>query len=143
MEQINHRNAVGLVERAVAEALAIQSPSSIAVVDSGRNLVAFARMDGAPLASIDICIGKAYTARSLNMSTADLGDLVQPGQPLFGIALANRTAPLVTFGGGVPIKLDGEVVGAIGVAGGTPEQDTEVAQKTLATWDANAQEVIE
>ncbi len=136
MERVNCRNALGLVETAIGAASAIRSPSSIAVVDSGRNLVAFARMDGAPLASIDICIGKAYTARSLNMPTAELDGLVQPGQPLFGIALANRATPLVTFGGGIPIELDGEVVGAIGVAGGTPQQDVEVAQKAIAAWDA-------
>lgn len=136
MERITCRNALGLVQAAMDVASNIQSPSSVAVVDSGRNLVAFARMDGAPLASIDICIGKAYTARSLNMPTADLDGLVQPGQPLFGIALAHHTTPLVTFGGGIPIELDGEVVGAIGVAGGTPKQDAEVAQKAIARWDS-------
>ena len=133
MERVTAMMAWQLAEQALQAAEDIQSPSSVAVVDSGRNLVAFVRMDQAPLASIEISMGKAYTARSLNMPTADLDAVVQPGQPLYGLAIAHRI-PLVTFGGGLPIELNGEIVGGIGVAGGTPEQDAGVAHAALAEW---------
>lgn len=126
MERLTLTMAQELVNAAVTAARRIPSPSSVAVVDSGRNLLAFARMDGAPLASIEISMGKAFTARSLNMPTADLDPLVQPGQPLYGLAVTHQR-PLVTFGGGLPIVLEGEIVGAIGVAGGTTDHDAAVA----------------
>ncbi len=134
MERITTAASLRLIEYALQAAKSIQSPSSVAVVDSGRNLMAFVRMDLAPLASIEIAVGKAYTARSLNMPTADLDKIIQPGQPLYGLALAHGT-PLVTFGGGVPIEMDGEIVGGIGVAGGTPEQDAQVAHVALSEWE--------
>ncbi len=115
-----------VIRAAVEKARAINSPSSIAVVDSGRNLLAFVRMDGALLASIEISIGKAYTARSLNMKTSDLAAYTQPGAPLFGLEVTHRQ-PLVIFGGGAPLSVDGTIIGAIGVAGGTVDQDEEVA----------------
>ncbi|MHB8796412.1 MAG: GlcG/HbpS family heme-binding protein [Candidatus Nanopelagicales bacterium] len=123
----------GMAEKAIAAGLAkaeeMGSPSSIAVIDSGRELVAFARMDGALLASAEISQAKAYTARSLNSATKDVGGWAQPGGPLYGLETAHLSAgrALVTFGGGVPITVDGEVVGAVGVAGGSPDQDHEVA----------------
>jgi len=107
----------------------IGSPSSVAVVDAGRELVAFARMDEALLASVAISQAKAYTARSLNASTKDVESLAQPGAPLFGLHTAHLAVgrSLVTFGGGVPVTVDGAIVGAIGVAGGSPDQDHEIA----------------
>jgi uncharacterized protein GlcG (DUF336 family) len=99
----------------------------IAVVDEGNNLVAFQRMDGAWLGSIDIAHGKAYTARAFNMPTKDLAPLCQPGQPLFGLQASND-GRLIIFAGGIPLERDGEVVGAIGVSGGSVEQDQEVAE---------------
>jgi uncharacterized protein GlcG (DUF336 family) len=123
-----------VAEAALAKAREIGSPSSIAVLDAGRELVAFARMDGAPLASVPISQAKAYTARSLNSATRDLNGLTQPGGPLFGLEVSHLAAgrALVTFGGGVPITVDGEVIGAIGVAGGTPDQDHEIAEAGAA-----------
>ncbi len=122
-----------MAQRALAAALAkaeeIGSPSSVAVVDSGRELVAFGRMDGALLASAEISQAKAYTARSLNTATKDVGAWAQPGGPLYGIETAHMAAgrALVTFGGGVPITVGGVVIGAVGVAGGSPDQDHEIA----------------
>lgn len=104
---------------------------NIAVVDEGNNLVAFARMDGAWLGRIDIAQGKAYTARAFDMPTRDLAPLCQPGQPLFGIHTSNQ-GRLVIFPGGVPLQAGGAVVGAVGVSGGTVEQDQEVAQAGAA-----------
>jgi uncharacterized protein GlcG (DUF336 family) len=113
-------------------------PSSVAVVDSGRNLVAFARMEGALLASIEISQNKAYTARSMNSDTGALQEYTQPGAPFYGLETSHGR-PLITFGGGLPITAsDGEVVGAVGVAGGSADQDAAVAH---AAVDAIAQAV--
>lgn len=105
----------------------LNSPSSVAIVDGGRNLLGFLRMDGALLASIEISQGKAYTARSLNMKTGDIMPLVQPGGQLYGMENSHRQ-PLVVFAGGVPISKGGEIVGAVGVAGGAPNDDEAIAQ---------------
>ncbi len=120
-----------VLDSAIAKAEELGSPSSIAVVDAGRELVAFARQDGALLASTEISQNKAYTARSLNMATKDVGPLTQPGQPLFGLETTHQR-PLVSFGGGRPLAAGDEIVGAIGVAGGTPDQDDEVASAGAA-----------
>lgn len=99
---------------------------NIAVVDAGANLTAFIRMDGAFLGSVDIAIKKAKTARFFNMPTGKLGELAQPGKPLFNIEFSN--GGLITFPGGLPIKdKDGNVIGAIGVSGSTVEDDHAVA----------------
>src|SRR3954471_5994234 len=111
--------------RRAAEAIGVAM--NIAVVDDGNNLVAFERMDGAWLGSIDIAQGKAYTARAFDMSTRDLAPLCQPGQSLFGIHATND-GRLVVFAGGIPLEKNGEVVGAIGVSGGAVEQDQVVAE---------------
>ncbi len=99
---------------------------NIAVVDSGANLKAFTRMDGSFLGSIDVSIKKAKTARYFDMPTGDLGKLTQPGGVIYNIELSNNG--LITFPGGVPLKdKDGKVIGAIGVSGGTIDDDHEVA----------------
>jgi uncharacterized protein GlcG (DUF336 family) len=119
--------ALHVVESARRQAASIGVAMNIAVVDEGNNLVAFQRMDGAWLGSIDIAQGKAYTARAFDMSTRDLAPLCQPGNPLFGIHASND-GRLVVFPGGIPLVRDGDVVGAIGVSGGAVEQDHVVAQ---------------
>lgn len=104
---------------------------NIAIVDAGGNLKAFMRMDGAFLASIDIAIKKAKTARSLNMSTYELSKLAQPGQELYGIEVTN--GGMAIFGGGELIKnKDGLIIGAIGVSGGSVAEDMSVAQAGAA-----------
>ena len=134
MSTVSYDQGVAAIAAAIAKAEEIGSPSSIAVIDTGRELVSFARMDGALLASVAISQAKAYTARSLNSATKDVSGWAQPGGPLYGIETAHLAAgrALVTFGGGVPIVVDGEVVGAIGVAGGSPDQDHEVASAGAA-----------
>ena len=98
----------------------------IAVVDAGANLKAFVRMDGAFLGSIDISIKKAKTARLFNMPTGKLGELAQPGKPLFNIEFSN--GGLITFPGGLPLKdKSGNIIGAVGVSGSSVEDDHEVA----------------
>ncbi|WP_034058139.1 GlcG/HbpS family heme-binding protein [Lacinutrix jangbogonensis] len=105
----------------------IDTKMNIAIVDAGANLLAFARMDGAWLGSLDISIKKAKTARYFDMNTGIIGELSQPGQPLFNIEHSNNG--LITFPGGVPIKnAAGEVIGAIGVSGSSVENDHAVAE---------------
>jgi uncharacterized protein GlcG (DUF336 family) len=116
-----------VIDSARRAADAIGVAMNIAVVDEGNNLVAFERMDGAWLGSIDIAQGKAYTARAFDMSTKDLAPLCQPGESLFGIHASND-GRLVVFPGGIPLERNGEVVGAIGVSGGAVEQDHVVAE---------------
>ena len=108
------------------KAAAINCPMNIAVCDAATETKGFLRMDGAWIGSIDIAMKKARTARDFNMDTRDIGPLCQPGQPLYGIEHSNQG--LITFGGGVVLKnTAGTIVGAIGVSGGSVEQDHEVA----------------
>ncbi|NQX13234.1 heme-binding protein [Microbacteriaceae bacterium VKM Ac-2855] len=99
---------------------------NIAVVDAGGNLKAFERMDGAWLGSIDIAIRKARTARFFDMESGAIGTLSQPGGSLYQIEVSN--GGLISFPGGIPLRVDGEIVGAIGVSGSTVEDDRDVAQ---------------
>ncbi|HZK50233.1 MAG TPA: heme-binding protein [Actinomycetota bacterium] len=123
--------AQDVVEAARKKAEEIGVPMNIAVVDAGNNLTAFARMDGAWLGSIDIAQNKAYTARAFDMSTQDLAPAAQPNQPLFGIHASNQ-GQLIIFAGGIPLKSGDEIIGAIGVSGGSVEQDHEVAEAGVA-----------
>lgn len=102
----------------------IGQPMCIAVVDGGANLVVFARMDETLLAALDIALKKAVTTVGFQKETRELGPLAQPGAPLFGIAAVGATV----FGGGVPLTGEGgRVAGGVGVSGGSPEQDHDVA----------------
>ncbi|TPI41331.1 heme-binding protein [Mesorhizobium sp. B3-1-6] len=126
-ESITAKAAQGGIEAAVKRATQIGVPMSIAIIDSGRALVGFLRMDKALLGSIEIAQAKAFTARTVNARTSDLMPLVQPGAPFYGLEVSHRQ-PMVIFGGGVPITHRGEVIGAIGVSGGSAEQDVDVAE---------------
>jgi len=117
-------------EKAIAaakdKAASIDTKMNIAIVDAGANLVAFARMDGAWLGSLDISIKKAKTARFFDMNTGSIGELSQPGGSLYNIEHSN--GGLISFPGGIPIKnKSGEVIGAIGVSGSSVENDHTVA----------------
>lgn len=127
MSELTAEQVQAALKAGIAKAKELNSPSSIAVIDAGRNLVGFLRMDGALLASIEISQGKAYTARSLNMKTGDVTQYVQPGGPFYGMETSHRQ-PLVVFGGGVPVTRNGQVVGAVGVAGGMIPDDEAVAE---------------
>ncbi|OAN41874.1 GlcG/HbpS family heme-binding protein [Mycolicibacterium iranicum] len=119
------KQANEILVAAQAKAAEINVPMNIAVVDDGNNLLAFARMDGAWLGSIDIAQNKAYTARAFDMATQDLAPMCQPGQPLFGIEASNH-GRLIIFAGGIPVLDGDDVIGAVGVSGGTPDQDHQV-----------------
>jgi uncharacterized protein GlcG (DUF336 family) len=115
-----------VIAAAEAKAADIEQPMNIAVVDSGGNLVAHVRMDRAWLGSIDIAINKAYTARAFDIATKDLAEHSQSGGQFFGIHASNQ-GRIMIFAGGVPLTRGEEVVGAIGVSGGSGEQDHAVA----------------
>ncbi len=110
-----------------AKAEEISSPSNIAVVDAGGNLVAHARMDGAWIGSVDIAINKAFTARALDVSTEELAADAAPGNQFYGVHASNH-GRIMIFAGGIPVQQGGQIVGAVGVSGGTGEQDKTVAQ---------------
>jgi uncharacterized protein GlcG (DUF336 family) len=120
-----------LIAAAEARAAQIGQPMNIAVVDAGGNLIAHVRMDGAWIGSIDISINKAFTARAFDISTKDLGDNSQPGEQFYGIHASNG-GRIMIFAGGIPLKQGGQVVGAIGVSGGSGEQDQSVAEAGAA-----------
>lgn len=126
-ESVTLETARTVIDAARAKAEEIGTPMDIAVVDAGGNLTAFARMDGAWLGSIDIAMGKAYTARAFDMPTDALGAEAQVGEQIFGINTTNDGS-IVIFGGGIPLADGDRIVGAVGVSGGLVAQDVEVAQ---------------
>jgi uncharacterized protein GlcG (DUF336 family) len=130
---VSLQDARRVIAAAEKKAEQIRQPMNIAVADEGGNLVAHVRMDGAWLGSIDISINKAYTARAFDISTKDLAAHSQSGGQFFGIHASNR-GRIMIFAGGVPLKRDGKVVGAIGVSGGSGEQDHSVAEAGAAAF---------
>ena len=111
----------------VAKAQSINVPMNIAVVDATTYLLHFTRMPGAKLTSIDIAINKAFTAAGHKNPTHTYKEVVWPGGAAYGINNSNGGRFMI-IGGGLPIRINGEVVGAIGCSTGTPTQDQEVAQ---------------
>jgi glc operon protein GlcG len=107
------------------------APSAIAVVDSAGDLLAFQRMDRVRPASADLAIGKARTAARLQRPTADIEDNINHGRTAF------VTADIMALRGGMPIRVNGEVVGAVGVAGLSKEADTEIANTAAAALSPN------
>ena len=124
---ITLKEANQIIHAAQEKAIALGQPQNIAVVDGGGHLVAFARMDQAWLGSIDIAIKKAWTVRAFDVSTEELSLLAQPGKPFYGIHASNDGKVMI-FAGGVPLKRGDQVVGAVGVSGGTGTQDQAVAK---------------
>ncbi|HEY0233151.1 MAG TPA: heme-binding protein [Dokdonella sp.] len=122
-----------VIAAAEAKAREIGQPMNIAVADEGANQVAHVRMDGAWLGSIDISINKAFTSRAFDISTKELAHPSQPGQQFFGIQLADHGRVMI-FAGGIPLKRNGKVVGAIGVSGGSGDQDQAVAEAGAAAF---------
>jgi uncharacterized protein GlcG (DUF336 family) len=141
MERLMTQQAITLavarqiIEAGEAKAAEIGQPMNIAVVDAGGNLVAHVRMDNAWLGSVDIAINKAFTSRAFDISTKELADLSQPGKDFFGIQRADG-GKVMTFAGGLPLKNETGIVGAVGVSGGTGKQDQAVAEAAAAAYAA-------
>jgi uncharacterized protein GlcG (DUF336 family) len=115
------------ISAAEMRATEIGQHMNIAVVDEGGNLVSHVRMDGAWIGSIDIAINKAFTSRAFDISTRDLAQHSQSGGQFFGIHVSNH-GRVIVFAGGMPLKRKGKIVGALGVSGGSGEQDHTVAK---------------
>lgn len=130
MPHITLAQADTVMTAARAKAVEIGQPMNIAIVDDGGHLVAFARMDGAIKASIDISTRKARTSVMMNLPTSALSQITQPGAELWG--LEATSGGLVTFGGGVLLVDSGRTIGAIGVSAGSVEQDVAVADAGAA-----------
>ncbi|HEV2863274.1 MAG TPA: heme-binding protein [Pyrinomonadaceae bacterium] len=124
------RRVIAAAEKKAEE---IGQPMNIAVADGGGNLVAHVRMDGAWIGSIDISISKAFTSRAFDTATKDLAEHSQSGGQFFGIHASNGGRVMI-FAGGIPLKRDGKVVGAVGVSGGSGEQDHAVAEAGAAAF---------
>ncbi len=123
-----------ILEAAWAKGEELGIPFSIAVVDKPGNLKAFQTMDGAPVLSIDIAQNKAFSAAAYNRATHEWYDRIKDDPPLLhGIV---HTPRLVIFGGGYPIKINGELVGGIGVSGGHYTHDMQVCEAGLAVLES-------
>ncbi len=116
-----------LIEGAEEKSREIGIPMCSAVTDEAGNLLAFTRMDGAKISSIDIAMSKAFTGAAAKKGTHEYNQLAVPGKPTFGIHVTNR-GRFSIIGGGLPILINDEVVGGIGISGGTAEDDLVVAQ---------------
>ena len=130
-KRLDIEDAHKLIEGARAKANEIDVPMCIAISDESGNLMAFERMNGGKTPSITIAIDKSYTAAGIRKGTHELAQASQPGNPVHGIyaAIGGR---MIAIGGGLPVILDGETIGAIGVSSGTPAQDQEVAEAGIS-----------
>jgi uncharacterized protein GlcG (DUF336 family) len=133
LKSISLPDARRIIAAATQKATDIKQPMNIAVVDAGGNLLAFERMENAWLGSTDIAINKAWTARAFDIETGILAEFSQSGNQFFGIHASNGGKVMI-FAGGVPVLQDGIVVGAIGISGGSGEQDQSVAKAGAAAF---------
>ncbi len=118
--------ALRLIGRIEAKAAEWDMRGVTAVSDASGRPVAVHCMDGAYIGSFDVALNKTYTSIAFQMSTAELGELSRPGESLYGIQFTNE-GKIVIFGGGELLKRDGVIIGALGVSGGSAEQDTKLA----------------
>lgn len=131
MTTLSMNTAANLADAGHKAADAIGVPMNIAIVDAGGHLLHFSRKDNALLGCIDLAQRKAKTSILFHLPTATLGEISRPDGPIYGIEWSN--GGLISFGGGLPITdSEGEVIGAVGVSGGTADQDVEVARACLA-----------
>jgi uncharacterized protein GlcG (DUF336 family) len=122
--------AQAVAARVEDEATKAKIPVAVCIIDIHGNLVLQHRMNGAPVFSLEISERKAYTSALVGVRTADLLAMVQPGQPLYVLptVAGGRFCPM---GGGVPLTLDGQLIGGVGVSGGTAEQDVAIVEAAV------------
>jgi uncharacterized protein GlcG (DUF336 family) len=131
IESVSLDDAQRVIQAGIAKAKEIKQPANIAVADAGGNLLAFARMEDAWLGSINIAINKAFTSRAFDIATKQLAGFAQPGEQFYGIHVSNHGRVMI-FAGGLPLKSGNKVIGAVGVSGGTGEQDQKIAEAAAA-----------
>jgi uncharacterized protein GlcG (DUF336 family) len=136
IKRLSIEDAQLLIEGAREHANEIGVPMCIAVVDESGNLIAFERMNGGKTTSITIATDKAFTAGAARKATHEYNEVCQPGSLAFGIhtAIGGR---LCVVGGGLPVVVDGEYVGGIGISSGTPQQDMACAEAGIQHFLAN------
>jgi uncharacterized protein GlcG (DUF336 family) len=136
MAKLTLADATQITEAARTHAAELGTPVTITVVDGGGNVRTQTRMDGARFGTLNVSANKAFTAAAFGAPTKVLTDLVQPGAPLFGFADA-MGGRFVSFAGGIPLVRDDEVIGAIGISGGSVDQDQAIADAGAAALSAN------
>ena len=136
IERLDIDDASVLIAGARAKAEEIGVPMCIAITDESGNLIAFERMNGGKITSINLAIDKSFTAAGVRKSTHVLGEVSQPGNPAYGLS-STLTGRMVVVAGGVPVMFDDEVVGGIGVSSGSPAQDLEVAEAGVRAFAEN------
>ena len=124
--KLTHEGALKMLNAGIAKATAMGQPQCITIVDDGGHLLAFCRMDGGKVLSIDSSRKKAITAAS---SRAPSGGMAAANELKLALATSGKVTNLL---GGVPVIVDGHVIGAVGVGSGTGEQDLEVAKAAIA-----------
>jgi uncharacterized protein GlcG (DUF336 family) len=130
--KLTTERAQSLIDAAITKAVEINVPMNIAVLDAGGHLKAFVRMDGAVLGSIDVAMKKAKTAVLFEANSEVVWEYCQPGAPAHG--LENTNGVLAPFAGGIPLRVEGEVLGSIGISGGAVSQDAAVAAAAAAIF---------
>ena len=131
IQRLSNAEAFVLIEGAREASRELNIPMCIAVADESGHLIAFDRMDGGKISSISIAVDKAFTSAVARKPTHVYNQLCVPGQPTFGIHITNG-GHFSVIGGGIPVTVNGEIVGGIGISSGTAEEDRVVAQKALA-----------
>ncbi|MSQ72776.1 MAG: heme-binding protein [Betaproteobacteria bacterium] len=126
-----------LIEGAVIKSKEIGVPQCIAVCDESGHLIRFDRMDGGKVSSISIAVDKAFTGAVARRGTHVYNQLCVPGQPTFGIHITNG-GHFSVIGGGLPVTVDGQIVGGIGISSGTAEQDQIIAEAAVAYFHATS-----
>ena len=131
---LSYEEARRLLDAAIAKATDIEVPASVAILDATRELVAFGRQDGAPHLTGEVAVAKAYTSASLRQATSDLADATSPAGPFFGLAHGSSRG-LITFAGGFPLMVDGDIVGTVGASGGSLDEDVAIARAALDLFE--------
>ncbi len=133
-EKMTLKLALALIDKIEQKAASWNMRIVSAVSDASGNPVAVHCMDGAYIGSYDVAVNKTYTSIAFQMPTKELGKLSQPGKELYGIQFTNG-GRVVIFGGGEPLKRNGTIIGALGVSGGTAEQDTKLAEYGVSVFE--------
>jgi len=133
MTAVTLEDARRVISAAEQKAGELGQAMNIAVADGGGHIVAHVRMDNAWFGSIDVALKKAYTSSAFEIETKELAKHAQSGGEFFGVHVSNN-GRIMIFAGGIPLKRDGKVVGAIGVSGGSGDQDHAVAAAGAAAF---------
>ena len=131
IKRLSFDEATILLAGAAAKATEMNVPMCTAVTDESGHLIKFDRMDGGKVSSISIAIDKAFTGATARQGTQVYNELCQPGKPTFGIHVTNG-GHFSIIGGGLPVFVDGQIVGGIGVSSGTAHEDQICAEAAIA-----------